>query len=94
MQKNKFIIADNTGKNHGEYRENEIGSAKRRARALLNKGYDVFIAHYNGDNMVGRFEMTWANGWVYFNGPVKDLAGFQAINSAESCINLDNRNRL
>ena len=82
----RFVILDNKGKNFGEYSERECGSAKRRARSLLNKGYDVLIAHYNGDAMIGRYEMTWAKGWVYFKG-ARSITDFQAMLPWESALN-------
>ena len=82
----RFVILDNNGKEYGRYSESETGSAKRRARSLLNKGYDVLIAHYEGETMIGRYEMTWANGWVYFKG-ARNITGFQAMLPWESALN-------
>ena len=81
-----FVILDNKGKEYGRYSESEAGSAKRRAKSLLNKGHDVLIAHYEGGAMIGRYEMTWANGWVYFKG-ARDITDFQAILPLESVLN-------
>ena len=82
----RFVILDNKGREYGRYSETETGSAKRRARSLLNKGYDVLIAHYEGGTMIGRYEMTWANGWVYFKG-ARNITDFQAMLPWESALN-------
>lgn len=61
------------------YEVSELGKAKREATRLMKKtgdDYRIYICAVNIDGLFqgiaqigGHWEMTWANGWKYFNTP-------------------------